>query len=210
MKLRSVACLFALSLAILLTVSESAEAQYLGSGLFKQGTIARGNLGAFTRSNFGASNFNGRFFRGNANIIPPPSFHEFARTIPRPFGNSILPFYALYPPVYYSYIVPRPYGFSPFALPPGKAPAEALVQGSAAPAEIINPYYRPNDDAAEEVPEKPAGMKSASVMINRHVPQTDSPKQQESAARPAQPGQMIFNPFVDQTKVAVQLNQTQR
>ena len=30
-----------------------------------------------------------------------------------------LPYYALHPPVYYSHIVPRPYGYSPYAYPPG-------------------------------------------------------------------------------------------
>ena len=30
-----------------------------------------------------------------------------------------IPYYALYPPVYYSYPVARTYGYSPFAYPPG-------------------------------------------------------------------------------------------
>jgi len=33
--------------------------------------------------------------------------------------NSTLPYYAVYPPVYYSYPVARPYGHSPYAYPPG-------------------------------------------------------------------------------------------
>jgi hypothetical protein len=33
--------------------------------------------------------------------------------------REYIPYYALYPPVYYSYPVPRPYGYSPFAYPPG-------------------------------------------------------------------------------------------
>ena len=35
------------------------------------------------------------------------------------------PYYALYPPVYYSYPVARPYGYSPFAYPPGVLTPEA-------------------------------------------------------------------------------------
>ena len=33
--------------------------------------------------------------------------------------DAIPPYFALYPPVYYSYPVPRTYGFSPYAYPPG-------------------------------------------------------------------------------------------
>jgi len=50
-------------------------------------------------------------------------------------SNDHIPFYALYPPVYYSYPVPRPYGYSPFAYPPGIATPETPI-----PAEFLNPY----------------------------------------------------------------------
>ena len=33
-------------------------------------------------------------------------------------GDGV-PYFALFPPVYYSYRVPRTYGYSPFAYPPG-------------------------------------------------------------------------------------------
>ena len=48
------------------------------------------------------------------------------------------PYYALFPPVYYSYPVARPYGFSPFAYPPGTMTPEAKPAVSA--REYINPY----------------------------------------------------------------------
>lgn len=59
------------------------------------------------------------------------------------------PFFALYPPVYYSQdIIPRPYGVSPFAAPPGINPVE---MGGAYPMHQVNPYYvepnvEPNPD----------------------------------------------------------------
>lgn len=78
-------------------------------------------------------------------------------------GDSV-PFYALHPPVYYSYPVARPYGYSPFAYPPGvrtpevERPQPAVVQnpyvagfvegGPAAstakvqPLRIVNPYAK--------------------------------------------------------------------
>ena len=49
------------------------------------------------------------------------------------YNQPRIPYYALYPPVYYSYPVARTYGYSPFAYPPGTqtpqiAPAEAAVE----------------------------------------------------------------------------------
>ncbi|NOZ39074.1 MAG: hypothetical protein GXP24_02460, partial [Planctomycetes bacterium] len=48
-----------------------------------------------------------------------------------------VPYFAAFPPVYYSAPVARPYGYSPFAYPPGVMTpevAEVVAQ------EIINPY----------------------------------------------------------------------
>ena len=42
-----------------------------------------------------------------------------------------LPFYAKFPPVYYSYPVARPYGYSPFAYPPGIMTPELHAGGRA-------------------------------------------------------------------------------
>jgi hypothetical protein len=35
------------------------------------------------------------------------------------WSGDTIPYFALFPPVYYSYHVPRTYGYSPFAYPPG-------------------------------------------------------------------------------------------
>jgi hypothetical protein len=56
-------------------------------------------------------------------------------------GNTnpaLLPFYALYPPVYYSYPVPRPYGYSPFAYPPGTMTPEVVPAQN--PTSYKNPF----------------------------------------------------------------------
>lgn len=55
------------------------------------------------------------------------------------------PFFAKYPPVYYSHIVRRPYGISPFAAPPGIAPVELSVP-AVQPVTIDNPFF--NQEAA--------------------------------------------------------------
>ena len=54
-----------------------------------------------------------------------------------------LPYFSLHPPVYYSYVVPRPYGYSPFAIPPGCTPAESAAP---APKEVLNPHYKPRGE----------------------------------------------------------------
>ena len=43
-------------------------------------------------------------------------------------GSESVPYFSLHPPVYYSYRVPRTYGYSPFAYPPG-----VLTPGSEPP-----------------------------------------------------------------------------
>jgi len=60
----------------------------------------------------------------------------FGRTAQRRAG---LPYFAQFPPVYYSHIVRRPYGISPFAAPPGIAPVELSVPAS--PITISNPFF---------------------------------------------------------------------
>jgi hypothetical protein len=51
-----------------------------------------------------------------------------------------VPHFAAFPPVYYSYPVPRTYGYSPFAYPPGTMTPEVVMDDAAQPVEIINPY----------------------------------------------------------------------
>ncbi len=57
-----------------------------------------------------------------------------------------LPYYAKFPPVYYSYPVPRTYGYSPFAYPPGVMTPELAVAPE--PLDIINPFVSPQPTSA--------------------------------------------------------------
>ncbi len=50
------------------------------------------------------------------------------------------PYFATHPPVYYSHIVKRPYGISPYAAPAGIAPVEMSFVAPV-PATIHNPYF---------------------------------------------------------------------
>jgi hypothetical protein len=75
-----------------------------------------------------------------------------------------IPFYALYPPVYYSQPVPRTYGYSPFAYPGWVMTPEVVDEK---PTTIINPHV-PQPDAEE----KPTALRVTSnvqVIANPYV-----------------------------------------
>ena len=73
-----------------------------------------------------------------------------------------VPYFAAHPPVYYSYPVPRTYGYSPFAYPPYVMTPEVVMEAQRR-CEIINPY----------VPSSQAGAIARSSRTNR--PQRESP-----------------------------------
>jgi hypothetical protein len=60
-----------------------------------------------------------------------------------------LPYFALHPPVYYSEPVPRTYGYSPFAYPPGTMTPDII--GEAQPVTIDNPYVPATSPVKAEV-----------------------------------------------------------
>ncbi len=55
------------------------------------------------------------------------------------YGQDYIPYFARHPPVYYSYPVPRTYGYSPFAYPPTVMTPEVTVEATA-PKLMSNPY----------------------------------------------------------------------
>jgi hypothetical protein len=57
-----------------------------------------------------------------------------------------VPYHAAFPPVYYSYPVPRTYGYSPFAYPPGVMTPEVEAPG---PEVIENPYVEPQGEEVQ-------------------------------------------------------------
>ncbi len=68
-----------------------------------------------------------------------------------------LPYFAKFPPVYYGDMVRRPYGFSPYALPPGIEPVEQrIIEQRMGPRTIINPFYEPAILLTPPVPAPPA------------------------------------------------------
>ncbi len=79
------------------------------------------------------------------------------------------PYFALHPPVYYSYPVPRTYGYSPHAYPRTVMTPEYRAPQ---PLEVINPHVKP---AEEKEAATSAGFQTASAPL------------------------MVINPFVDQS-----------
>ena len=65
------------------------------------------------------------------------------------------PYFSLFPPVYYSYPVPRTYGYSPFAYPLG-SPTPEITITDAQPGVMINPYV-PKAESSGASLEKTAG-----------------------------------------------------
>src|SRR5215470_17587862 len=61
------------------------------------------------------------------------------------YGSRVndVPYFSMFPPVYYSMPVPRTYGWSPFAYPPGTMTPEVDTDS---PQEMINPYVPQNKD----------------------------------------------------------------
>ena len=67
------------------------------------------------------------------------------------------PYFAKFPPVYYSHVVKRPYGVSPFAAPAGIVPVEYRVPAKVEkPMTIHNPYFKGNSIEAEMKADKKA------------------------------------------------------
>ena len=91
-----------------------------------------------------------------------------------------VPYYAAFPPVYYSYPVPRTYGYSPFAYPPGVMTPDVEI---AQPMTIENPYF---EGEAEEVEPKIEPAPADETTSN---------------AQPVRP-LVIMNPYVTDAKLA--------
>ena len=71
------------------------------------------------------------------------------------YGREHVPYFAKHPPVYYSYPVPRAYGFSPYAYPPGTPTPELLPLRPAAvfPTSSVGPTARAKAPAEKPRPE---------------------------------------------------------
>ena len=98
-----------------------------------------------------------------------------------------IPYFALHPPVYYSYPVPRTYGYSPWAYPPGVMTPEVEV---GVPQNMINPHV----PRAEKT--KPTANRVTGRSFNSRNAQ---------ATAEATGSQVVINPFVSNSFVSEKL-----
>ncbi len=63
-----------------------------------------------------------------------------------------VPHFAAFPPVYYSAPIPRTYGYSPFAYPPGTRTPDLPVPAMAA-KEILNPFVKSSTEVKAKTEE---------------------------------------------------------
>jgi len=92
-----------------------------------------------------------------------------------------LPYFAAPPPVYYSHVVPRPYGYSPYAYLPGIVTPGFELGGGRCWASVRGPRaYGPQEERAQEEavnpasrPDRQAGSTPSSprpaVLVNEYV-----------------------------------------
>jgi hypothetical protein len=128
----------------------------------------RGGRGGFHKTGFGGCGTGGcgigGFGIGGYNDIC--GYAELYREL---YNN--LPYFALHPPVYYSYPVPRTYGYSPFAYPPGVMTPDVVID--AQPVTIINPHVESNKIKAPQPAADRSAAKSAQpeplVIVNPYV-----------------------------------------
>ncbi len=127
----------AAAIVALCGVASTAQAQ----GMYNDGYGFGAGLGFAPSFPYPGGGDNGNFNRG---FIPFGTITSAPR-VEEP------PYFAKFPPVYYSHIVRRPYGISPYAAPPGIIPAEMQV-APAEPQKIVNPYFKPEAAVTESAP----------------------------------------------------------
>lgn len=108
------------------------------------------------------------FFVGNFGYVRP---------------SEEIPYFAKFPPVYYSHIVPRPYGVSPYAAPPGIVPTEYMVQPMTQPEVIRNPYVDQAPAAAAEEGSAPEVEAPRAMLDSREATEAEKPAERELPRR---------------------------
>ncbi len=94
--------------------------------------------------------------------------------------RNTLPYYTLHPPVYYSDVIRRPYGWSPYAAFPSVAPPTGQPP---VPLVISNPYVAGTSVTGRTGPSRPAPLR----IVNPYVAQPGAPGVSPAAVSPPQP-----------------------
>ena len=80
------------------------------------------------------------------------------------YGSRVndVPYFSMFPPVYYSMPVPRTYGWSPFAYPPGTMTPEVEP---AEPQDMVNPYVPKEKTEAKPTAVHTAAFQATKVQV---------------------------------------------
>jgi hypothetical protein len=116
-----------------------------GLNVFRGANLNRRGINSFGLGGYG---FGGNFISAFSNTVRPER----------------QPFFATNPPVYYSGIVKRPYGISPYAVPAGTVPVEMTV-GQPEPVTIANPFFNEAVPASDVKTEEPQETENKTTMI---------------------------------------------
>ena len=76
-----------------------------------------------------------------------------------------LPYFAKFPPVYYSNIVARPVGISPYAAPAGISPIE-MIYAPAKHVTVVNPFFDGKAEKAKAPPVTARKLNQKTTMIS--------------------------------------------
>ena len=110
-------------------------------------------------------------------------------TLDRPLDRRV-PYFAAHPPVYYSYPVARPYGYTPFAYMPHVQTPE-IIESPMGPQEILNPHVPSADQPSEDQPSEAP----SSSAIRPNTPGPDTTTQLPRKPQPL----LVINPYVNQS-----------
>lgn len=101
------------------------------------------------------------------------------------YTQDYIPYFAKHPPVYYSYPVPRTYGYSPYAYPPSTRTPEVTFEQ---PLTIRNPYVPPKENKSAEAPADPLARQPLRI----RNPFVEQPEGAELAAEPLRKPQVVY------------------
>lgn len=112
-----------------------------------------------------------------------------------------LPYFAKFPPVYYGDMVRRPYGYSPYALPPGIEPVEQrVIERSMGPRTIVNPFFDRRAMHARPIAPVPNAIPAPGSAVEIAPPVLAPPAESTAPAAPAE--EPVVPPAIDDRDVA--------
>lgn len=154
--------LLALAMAVI-AISMMAETDANAQG-YTQGYNFGVGINAAVRPGIRPGIGHGDFYHHRRGFFGFNQFRD--NSLSREFRREKPPYFATFPPVYYSNIIKRPYGVSPYAAPSGIVPVEMLGPVPA-PVSITNPFFN-NEASPAKAPAQPKAKLKEKVTWNQN------------------------------------------